>query len=178
MTLEWILKQNNIKNVKVDTSIAFAAMSGAFIGGTGDYVSLFEPTATQVEQQGYGYIVASLGQLGGVVPYTVYTTQKSYLDNNKDVIEKFTKAIQKGLDYTHSHSANELANLIVSYFPDLTINQLTTIIQRYIDNDSWFDTTYIEEENFTHLEEIMENAGQLKSRVPFDKVIDNEFSTK
>ena len=153
-------------------------MSGAFIGGTGDFVSLFEPTALQMEQQGYGYVVASLGQLGGVVPYTSYNAQKDYIEENPDIIKGFTKAIQKGLDYTHSHTASEIADIIYPYFPDNTLNDLTKIIQRYIDNDSWFDSTYINKDNFNHIQDIMKNAGQLDDYAPFEKLVNNDFSKK
>ena len=107
MTFEWALRQNGIDPVNdldIDTSVAFAAMSGAFIGGQGDFVTLFEPNATQVENQGFGYVVASIGELGGVVPYTSYSARISYIEENPEIIEKFTRAIQKGLDYVHDHS--------------------------------------------------------------------------
>ena len=107
MTFEWALRQNGIdpkKDLTIDTSVAFAAMSGAFIGGNGDFVTLFEPNALQIEQQGFGYVVASIGELGGIVPYTSYSARKSYIENHPDIIEKFTNAIQKGLDFVHSHT--------------------------------------------------------------------------
>lgn len=179
MTLEWTLKESGLdvkKDLTIDTSVAFAAMSGSFIGGNGDFVSLFEPNALQLEKQGYGYVVASLGELGGVVPYTAYNAKKSYIENNKDVIEGFTKAIQKGLDYVHNHSASELADITLKYFPDISKNDLEVIIQRYKDIDSWFTTTYIKEEDFNHIQEIAENAGQLDKRAPFDKLVDNTYS--
>lgn len=179
MTLEWTLKQNGIdvkKDLKIDTSITFASMGGAFIGGTGDFVSLFEPTALQLEKQGYGYVVASLGELGGIVPYTSYNSKLSYIKSNPDVIEGFTKAIQKGLDYTHSHNSDELADIILEYFPDISKNDLVKIIERYKSIDSWFDTTYITEQNFNHIQEIAENAGQLETWAPYDKIVDNSFS--
>ena len=179
MTLEYTLTEAGIdpkNDLNIDTSIEFAAMSGAFIGGTGDFVSLFEPNALQLEQQGYGYVVASLGELGGVVPYTAYNAKKSYIENNPDVIEGFTKAIQKGLDYVHSHTASEIAEIILDYFPDISKNDLETIIDRYKNIDSWFTTTYITEENFNHIQEIAENAGQLDKRAPFDKLVNNSYS--
>ena len=179
MTLEWTLKQAGIdtkKDINIDTSVAFAAMSGSIIGGNGDFVSLFEPNALQLEKQGYGYVVASLGELGGVVPYTAYNARKSYIENNQDVIEGFTKAIQKGLDYVHNNSAKDIAEVILPYFPDISRNDLETIIQRYKDIDSWFDTTYITKENFDHVQEIMESANQLDKRAPFDKLVDNTYS--
>ena len=179
MTLEYTLKEAGIdpkNDLTIDTSIEFAAMSGAFIGGTGDFVSLFEPNALQLEQQGYGYVVASLGELGGVVPYTAYNAKKSYIENNPDVIEGFTKAIQKGLDYVHSHDSKEIAEIILDYFPDISKNDLETIIDRYKNIDSWFTTTYITEENFNHIQEIAESAGQLDKRAPFDKLVNNSYS--
>lgn len=181
MTLEYTLKENGIdpkKDVEIDTSIAFASMGGAFIGGTGDFVSLFEPNALQLEKQGYGYVVASLGKLGGVVPYTAYNAKKSYIENNKDVIEGFSRAIQKGIDYVASHTDQEVAEVILSAFPDVSLNDLTEIIKRYRENDSWFATTYINEEGFNHIQDIMESAGELNNRVPYTTLVDTRFAKK
>ena len=173
MTLEWALKQNgvNINNVNIDTSIAFASMEGAFIGGTGDFVSLFEPNASRVEKEGLGYIVGSIGEYGGIVPYTAYNAKKSYIEKNPKVIEGFTKAIQKGLDYVHHHSDEDVAKAILSYFPDTSLNDLTNIIKNYRSIDAWFDTTTISEKDFVHIEEIMEAAGELETRVPYSKLV-------
>ena len=145
MTLAYTLNEFGINNddVNIDTSIAFASMSGAFIGGTGDYVTLFEPNATQLVHQGYGYVVASVGELGGVVPYTAFNAKKSYIEKNGDIIEGFTNAIQKGLDYTFNHSDEDIAKLIGDYFPDTSYNDLVSTIKNYPKIDSWFKTTYI-----------------------------------
>lgn len=181
MTLEWTLKEAGLdvkSDLTIDTSIAFASMSGAFIGGTGDFVSLFEPNALQIEKQGYGYVVASLGELGGVVPYTAYNARKSYIEQNPDVIKSFTKAIQKGLDYVHSHNSSEIADVIIKYFPDTSKTDLEKIIERYKNIDSWFDTTYITEDNFNHIQEIAKNAGQLDNFAPFDKLVNNDYAKK
>lgn len=180
MTLAYTLKENGIEldELEFDTSIAFASMSGAFIGGTGDYVALFEPTALQLEKQGYGHVVASLGKLGGEVPYTTFMTRKSYLEKNKDIIEGFNKAIQKGLDYTFSHSDEELAEIITDYFPDTSKNDLTEVIKRYRENDSWYKTTYITEEGFERVQDIMKNSNKLSTNVPYDKLVNNEYSKK
>lgn len=181
MTFEWILKENGVdpkKDLTIDTSVAFAAMSGTFISGVGDFVTLFEPLALQVESQGYGYVVASIGQLGGEVPYTVYNARKSYIDNNPEVIEKFTRAIQKGLDYVHSHTEAEIAKTILNYFPDTSLNDLTKIVKRYKDNDSWYDNVLITEENFAHVQEIVEYAGELDKKAPYDKLINTTFAKK
>lgn len=178
MTLEWALNENGLKTneVNFDTSIDFAATTGAFIGGTGDYISVFEPTALQLEKQGTGYVVASIGELGGTVPYTTYNAKKSYIEKNPDVIKGYTKAINKALEYTHSHTAEEVAKEITDYFPDTSLNDLTEIVERYMNIDSWFETTYISEEDFIHVQEIVENAGELDKTAPYDKLIDNSFA--
>ena len=176
MTLEWILTKNGInpkKDLTIDTSIAFAAMAGSFIGGTGDYVSLFEPSAIALEKQNMGYVVASLGELGGEVPYTVYNTKKSYYESNKKDLEAFTRAIQKGLEYVPSHSGEEIAKVILKYFPDTSFDDLSKIIDRYKSIDSWYKTTFIEEENYNHVLEIIDNAGELKGNAPYKDLVKN-----
>lgn len=181
MTFEWALKQNGIDpktDTNIDTSIAFAAMGGAFIGGTGDFVTLFEPNALQIEKQGYGYVVASVGELGGEVPYTVYNAKKSYIDENPKVIKGFTQAIQKGLDFVHNNSDQKVAETIATYFPDTSITDLTEIVKRYRNIDAWSKTTYISEESYKHIEEIVESAGELKEKAPFNKIFNNEYSKK
>jgi len=180
MTLEWALNKNGVKTEEVnfDTSIAFAAMSGAFIGGTGDYVSLFEPNALALEKEGKGYVVASLGELGGVVPYTTYHAKKSYIEKNPEVIEGFTKAIDRALDYVHSHSESEIAEHIIDYFPDVTYNDLTKIVKRYMDIDAWYDTSFISEKDFNHIQEIIDNAGELEKKAPYEKLVDTTYMRK
>ena len=178
LTLEWALNSNGISSsaTDIDTSVEFSSMSGSFIGGNGDFVTLFEPTASELEKEGYGHIVASVGELGGVVPYTAYNAKKSYIEGNPDVIKGFNKAIQKGLDYVFDHSDSEVASVIADYFPDTSKKDLTNIIKRYRDIDSWFTTTYIEENDFEHIQEIMKNAGYLKEKAPYNKLVDNTFS--
>lgn len=174
MTFEWGLRENGIdpnSDVDIDTSIAFAAMSGAFIGGQGDFVTLFEPQATQVEQQGYGYVVASVGELGGVVPYTSYSARISYLDKNPETIENFTKALQKGLDFVHNSTDEEVAEAIIDQFPDTSLNDLTQAIKRYREIEAWPKTTTFSEESFNHLQEIMKASGELDELVSFKKLI-------
>ena len=174
MTLEYALKQNGIdprSDLVIDTSIAFAAMGGAFIGGQGDFVTLFEPTATMVEKQGYGYVVASVGELGGVVPYTSYSARISYIENNPEVIKSFNTAIQKGLDYVHTHSDLEIAKIIKNQFPDSSLSELESAIKRYRANDSWPTTTSFSEESFNHLQDIMIDYGELSEKVPYSKLI-------
>ena len=179
MTFEYTLKENGInpkEDLTIDTSIAFASMGGAFIGGIGDFVTLFEPNALQIESQGYGYVVASIGELGGVVPYTAYNAKKSFIENNPDTIKGFTNAIQKGLDYVHEHTDEEVASVILSYFPDTSLNDLTKIVKRYRDNDSSFKTTFISEDDFNHIQDIMKSADELEEFAPYKDLVDNSFS--
>ena len=174
MTFEWALKSAGIdpkKDVKIDTSIAFAAMGGSFISGNGDFVTLFEPTALEIEQQGYGYVVASIGELGGVVPYTSYSAKISYINNNKEIIQKFTKAIQKGLDFVHEKNSEEIAKSILDFFPDTSLADLTKVIDRYKKQDTWPKTTEFTKESFDHLQEIMISAGELNKMVEYKDLI-------
>jgi len=134
-------------------------------------LALSEPTASSLENQGVGYIVASIGELGGIVPYTAYNARKSYIEENEDVIKGFTKAINKGLEYVHNHSAREIAENIASYFPDTSINDLEKQVQNYMDIDAWFTNTSISEEDFNHIQEIVENAGELNKKAPYDKLV-------
>lgn len=174
MTFEWALRQNGIDPVNdldIDTSIAFAAMSGAFIGGQGDFVTLFEPNALQIEKQGLGYVVASIGELGGVVPYTSYSARISYIEDHPEIIKKFTRAIQKGLDYVHESSDEEVANAILDFFPDTSLNDLAGVVKRYRSIDAWPTTTEFSSESFYHLQEIMQAAGELEDTVKYEDLI-------
>ena len=174
MTLEWALSDAGIdpkKDVNIDTSVAFSAMSSAFIGGTGDFVALFEPNALELEKEGYGYVVASLGELGGVVPYTAFFARDSYLNENKELIENFDKAIQKGIDFVHNSSDKKVAEAIIDQFPDTSTDDLTKIVKRYRSIDAWPDNTEFTREEFDHLQDIMINAGELDSKVPFSDLM-------
>ena len=180
MTLAYTLKEHGIElsDLEFDTSIAFASMTGAFIGGTGDYVTVFEPSGLQIEKEGSGYVVASLGKLGGEVPYTTFQAKKSYIENNQDVIESFTKAIQKGLDYTFNHSNKDVAKKISEYFPDTSLTDLEEIVKRYRENDSWYSTTFITKEGFDRVQDIMKNSKKLEKSVDYNKLVNNKFSKK
>lgn len=174
MTFEWGLKQNGIdpkKDLNIDTSVAFAAMEGAFLGGNADFVTLFEPNALQVEKQGKGYIVGYIGKWGGEVPYTAYNARKSYIEKNPEIIERFTKAIDKGLKYVKETESSIIAKDIYSYFPELSLNDLTAIVERYKTNDAWADSSNITKEDFDHLQDIVISAGELDKKAPYDKLI-------
>lgn len=174
MTFEWALRENGIdpkKDLTIDTSVAFPAMAGAFIGGNGDFVTLFEPSALEVEKQGLGYVVGYVGNWGGEVPYTAYNAKKSYIKENPEIIKGFTKAIDKGLEYVKETSSETIAKEIYEFFPELSLNDLTAIIERYKTNDAWADSTEINEKDFDHLQDIMISAGELKEKAPYDKLI-------
>ncbi len=158
MTLEYALNKNgiNTKDLNFDTSIDFASTTGAFIGGTGDYVSLFEPTASEIEEKGYGKIVASVGKLGGNVPYTSYIAKKSYIKENKKIIKGFTKAIQKGLDYVKNHNDKEVAQTIKDYFPDTKVEKIEEIVKKYRNIDAWRKDTKITKKEEKGYEKIVE----------------------
>ena len=178
MTFEWALRENGIdpkKDLTIDPSIAFAAMQGAFIGGTGDFVTLFEPNALSVEQNGYGHVVAYIGQLGGEVPYTAYNARTSYIENNKDIIKNFTKAVNKGLEFVKENDAEKIAECIIDFFPDTSMNDLTKIVDRYKQGDAWKENITINEEEFKHIQDIMMASNELDSYVEYDKLIYSEF---
>ena len=174
MTFEYALKQNGIDpriDLNIDTSVAFPAMAGAFISGQGDFVTLFEPTASQVEKQGYGYVMESVGKLGGTVPYTSFSARKSFIKENKDLIKSFDKAIQKGLDYVHNHSDKEVAEAIIKQFPDSKISELEDAVKRYRENDTWPTTTKFSKKSFDHLQDIMIDYGEITEKVPYSKLM-------
>ena len=178
MTFEWALREHGIdpqNDLDIDTSVAFPAMEGAFIGGNGDFVTLFEPNATSVEKNGYGYVVTYVGLLGGNVPYTAYNARKSYIETNPEVIEKFTRAIDRGLKYVYSHENKEIAKIMLDYFPDTSLSDMETIVKRYKDGEAWKKNITINKEEWDHIQEIIEAAGELDKYVPYDKLIYNKY---
>ncbi len=178
MTFEWALRQNGIdpkNDLTIDTSVEFAAMQGAFIGGTGDFVTLFEPNATAIEKEGLGYVVAYVGTLGGKVPYTAYNARKSYIEENPDIIKGFTKAIDKGLKFVLENDPETIANTIVEFFPDTSINDLTTMVNRYKENEAWKSSIVINEDEWKHIQEIMIASEELDDYVDYQKLIYDEY---
>ena len=178
MTLEYTLKQNGISldEVTIDTSVEFANMASAFMSGTGDFVTLFEPSATKLENEGKGYVVASLGEYGGNTPYTSYNALKSYIKNNQNTIKKFTKAINKGLEYVDKTDNKTLAKELVDYFPDMKEDELEKMVERYKSINAWKKTTYFSEKEFDHMEDILIEAKELDKKVPFKDLVDNSFN--
>ena len=157
--------------IKINYNIDFASLSGAFIGNTGDYVNLFEPTALKLEKEGYGYVLQSIGLLSGEMPYTTFYARKSYIENNKEIIKSFTKAINKGLEFVKNNDEMKIAKSIYKQFPDLSLNDLSTIVKRYKDADSFLDSSYIEEKLLINLENLLIDNNLLKDYVPYNDLI-------
>ena len=181
MTLEYVIKKHGMdpsKDMKLDDSISFDLMAGAFSAGNFDYVTLFEPTASLTELSGKGYVVAAVGSEAGDVAYTAYFAKKSYIKENSDVIQKFTNAVYEGQKWVKTHSAREIAEKIVDFFPDTEVDLLETVLQSYIDIDAWNDTPVINENAFNNLQTIMVEAGELKTKAPYSDIINNEFAEK
>jgi NitT/TauT family transport system substrate-binding protein len=179
MVFEYILKKHGIDPVadlSIDQSISFGLTAAAFTGGDADYTVEFEPYATLLEQEGSGYVVASLGEASGYVPYTAYSAQKSYLEAYPDIIQGFTNAIQKGLDYVNSHSSGEIAAVIAPQFPETDEATIATIIERYLTQDTWKKDTVFEESSFALLQNILAEAGELPEKVPYAELVTTEFS--
>lgn len=179
MTLEYVLKQHNIipgKDVEIDTSVQFALMGGAFLSGMGDFVTLFEPVASSFEKEGTGYIVASMGEASGEIPYTAYYAKKSYIEKNPEIIQAFTNAIYKAQLWIERSSDREVAEAIAESFPDTNLELLETVVRRYKEQDTWNKTPVMKEKPFNRLQEVMKEAGELAEFAPFDKLVDNSFA--
>ncbi|ADU73257.1 NitT/TauT family transport system substrate-binding protein [Acetivibrio thermocellus AD2] len=181
MTLEYVLKKNNLipgVDVYIDTSVQFALMAGAFTGGQGDYVTLFEPVASTVEKEGKGYIITSIGKESGEIPYTAYYASKSYIEKNKDIIQKFTNAIYKGQKWVETHTPEEIADVIKPSFPDSDKETLITVAKRYKETDVWNKDPILKKESLDLLQEVMSMAGELKKEAPYEKIVTTEFAEK
>ena len=179
MVFEYILKKNGIDpaaDLTIDQSINFGLTAAAFTSNDADYTVEFEPFATGLEKEGSGHVIASLGVDSGYVPYTAYSAKKSYLEKNPDTIQKFTNAIQKGLEYVNTHSAEEIAKVIQPQFKETDEDTIATIVGRYKDQDTWKGDTVFEKDSFELLENILEEAGELNERVPYEKLVTTEFS--
>ena len=186
MTLEYVLKTNGLdigvddesKPVNVRTDIQFAAMGGSFLSGEGDFVTLFEPTATQFEKEGKGYILTAIGAHCGNIPFTAYSAAQSYIDANPDVIQRFTNAVYKGQQYVATHSAEEIAPLVQPYFEDISLEDMVTVVQRYKDIEAWDTTPVLEPEALEKLMDVMTLAGQLEERAAYSDIVTTEFAEK
>lgn len=184
MTLEYVLKANGLDarpddetaEVNVRTDISFDAMAGAFTGLDTEYVTLFEPLATTMEQQGKGYIVASIGEQTDNIPYTCYSATTSYIEANSDTIQAFTNAIYKGQQWVASHTSEEIAESIHEFFPDMELKDLVTVVERYRSIDAWAEDPVLAEESLNNLMDIMQLAGQLDNRAPYEAIVDTSYA--
>lgn len=179
MVFEFILKKNGIDpktELRIDQSIDFGSTAAAFSGGQGDFTVEFEPHATSLEAKGDGYVVASLGEDSGYVPYTAFSAKQSYIEANPDTIQAFTNALQKGMNYVASHTPEEIAKVIQPQFEETDLETLTTIITRYYEQDTWKENLIFEEDSFTLLQNILEEAGELPARVPYEELVTTEFA--
>ena len=179
MTLEYVLKKNGINpetDLVLDDSIKFDLMAGAFAAGNADYVTLFEPTASLTENEEKGYIVASVGEEAGEIPYTAYFAKKSYIENNEQLIQDFTDAIYEGQKWVKEHTSREIAEVVQDFFPDTSIDLLETAIQSYKDIDAWNDIPILQEEAFNRLQEVMTIAGELETQAPYNEIVNNKYA--
>lgn len=179
MVFEYILKQNGMdpsRDLKINQSIDFGSTAAAFTGGQGDYTVEFEPAATLLEQQEAGYVVASLGVDSGYVPYTSYCAKSGFMAEHPEIIRGFTAALQKGLDYVNSHTPEEIAQIIAPQFPETDLETITAIVSRYQNQDTWKEDLTFEESSFELLQDILESAGELDERAPYEDLVTTEFT--
>ncbi len=179
MTLEYVIKQHGLtpgKDLTLDDSIKFDLMASAFTSGDADYVTLFEPTASNIQNMKKGYIVASVGKESGEIPYTAYFAKKSYIEKNEELIQNFTNAVYKGQKWVKEHTAKEIAEAIQNFFPDTDLELLATAIQSYKDIDAWNEIPVLKQESFDKLQEVMSLAGELTQKAPYDKIVINKYA--
>ena len=181
MVFEYILKQNNIDpdaDLEINQNIDFGSTAAAFSEGQGDYTVEFEPHATSLEEAGKGYVVASLGEDSGYVPYTAFSAKGSYIEENPKIIQSFTNALQKGMDYVQAHSPEEIAEIIAPQFAETDVQTITTIVKRYYDQDTWKSDLVFEKESFELLQDILDMAGELSKRAPYEDLVNTEYALK
>ena len=181
MVFEFILKQNGIDpetDLEINQNIDFGSTAAAFSEGQGEFTVEFEPGATTLESEGKGYVVASLGEDSGYVPYTAFSARKSYIEENPDIIQGFTNALQKGMNYVQNHTPEEIAEIIEPQFPETDLDTITTIVKRYYEQDTWKADLIFEESSFDLLQDILESAGELSERAPYSDLVTTEFAEK
>ena len=179
MSLEYVLKNNGLdleNDVDVRTDVQFDVMAGAFIGGEGDYVTLFEPIAASLEKEGKGYVVASIGKEAGYIPYTCYCTTKDYMEDEDEIVQSFTNAIYKAMLWVESHSVEEIAEALEPQFPDTDKELLIALLERYKEQDTWKPDLILTEEGLDHMMDIMELAGELDKRADYDEIVTTKFA--
>lgn len=179
MTLEYVLKNNGLipgADLNVRTDVQFGVMAGAFAAGEADYTTLFEPTASMIEKEGVGYVVASVGEESGYIPYTAYSAKQSYIEKNPEIIQKFTNAVYKGMLWVESHSAEEVAKSLQPHFPDSDLDILINVVERYRSIGAWAPNLVLTKEGLDRLQDVMTEAGELGQRVSYDKIVITDFA--
>ena len=179
MVFEYILKKNRIdpkKDLTMVQNIDFGLTAEAFASGQGEYSVEFEPFAASLEKEKKGVVVASLGVDSGKVPYTAYSAKESYINEHRDIVQKFTNALQKGMDYVNSHSPEEIAKVIQPQFAETDAGVLTTIVKRYYEQDTWKENLIFEKESFTLLQDILKTGGELTKEVLYDELVNTAFA--
>lgn len=181
MVFEYILKQHGLdpaSDLSINQNIDFGSTAAAFSEGEADYTVEFEPGATSLESEGKGYVVASLGKDSGYVPYTAYSAKQSFIEEHPDVIQSFTNALQKGMDFVQTHTPGEIAEVIEPQFPETDLDTITTIVTRYYEQNTWKADLIFQEESFELLQDILEEAGELEKRAPYEDIVTTEFAEK
>lgn len=181
MTFEYVMNEMGLENnvdFTLNFDVQFNLMTSAFLGGTADYCTVFEPTASEYQAEGKWHIVASVGEKAGEIPYTSFIALDSYLKNNPETVESFLKAIKKAHEFMSNHTSVEVAEAIVKQFPSTSINSIATSIDSYKSINAWTTNLKGTEQSFNRLQNVMENAGELSARVPFNKIVDNSFAQK
>ncbi len=179
MVFEYILKENGIdpsSDLEINQNIDFGSTAAAFSENQGDFTVEFEPSATALEMEGKGYVVASLGEDSGYVPYTAYSAKQSFIEEHPDTIQNFVNALQKGMDYVQTHSPEEIAKIIEPQFPESDLETITTIVTRYYEQDTWKENLVFEKSSFELLQDILESAGELEQRAPYDDLVITKFA--
>lgn len=181
MTLEYVMKQNGVVphvDAVVDTSVQFNMMAGAFTGGQGDYVALFEPAATEVVNAGQGHLLCSIGEVSGEIPYTAYFASQTYLQENSDVVAGFCRALHKAMVWIESHTDEEVAQVMLPQFPDTDLAVLTAVTARHREIDAWNTALTMEQSSLERLEAVMTEAGELEKEqwVDFAALVDNSWA--
>ena len=179
MVFEYVLKKNGIdpaSDLTIDQSIDFGSTAAAFSGGKGDFTVEFEPSATALENENAGYVAASLGEASGYVPYTAFSARKSYIEEHPDIIQSVTNALQKGMDYVNSHTPEEIAKTIQPQFAETDLAQITTIVKRYHDQDTWKENLIFDQDAFALLQDILMEAGELTDSVPYEALVVTDYA--
>lgn len=178
LMFKYALKESNINenDINIDTSVEFSALTGAFISKQGEFVNLFEPNALNIEKQKYGCVLSSLGNISGTVPYTAFYAKESYINDNKDIIKKFNNALNKGLKFVKDNTSETIAKSIINQFPDISLKDLTSLVDRYKKIDSWYEKTTIIKQDYDRLIDIMLYGKTIDSKLDTTILFTNEFN--